>query len=121
MSFDADARALRSGGRQPSVAALARDVVSLKLDMDFIIESGLHSTHVINATSAAFMSAFEFAKLVADTVQSHDDPMLVEFCKISLPLPFHQYYGDMTTARLSALPVHGPARQKGFTLQSCMW
>jgi hypothetical protein len=42
------------------------NTVSWKLEMDFIIEQGPDSTHVLNAISPAFTGAFEFAKLVAD-------------------------------------------------------
>jgi L-2-hydroxyglutarate oxidase LhgO len=41
---------------------------SWKMEMDFVIESGPYSTHVLNAISPAFTGAFEFAKLVADRV-----------------------------------------------------
>lgn len=39
-----------------------------RLEMDFIIESGPNSTHVLNAISPAFTGAFEFAKLVIDRI-----------------------------------------------------
>jgi hypothetical protein len=34
--------------------------------MDFVVERGERSTHVLNAVSPAFTSAFAFARLVAD-------------------------------------------------------
>lgn len=39
-----------------------------ELVMDFLLESGLNSTHVLNAVSPAFTSAFSFARLVVDRV-----------------------------------------------------
>lgn len=41
---------------------------SWKLEMDFIVEEGYHSTHVLNAISPAFTAAFAFAGLVADKI-----------------------------------------------------
>lgn len=39
-----------------------------RLVMDFVVERGRHSTHVLNAISPAFTSAFAFAALVADGI-----------------------------------------------------
>jgi L-2-hydroxyglutarate oxidase len=39
-----------------------------RLVMDFVVEKGQHSTHVLNAISPAFTSAFAFAALVADGI-----------------------------------------------------
>jgi L-2-hydroxyglutarate oxidase LhgO len=44
------------------------NTASWKLEMDFVIESGPDSTHVLNAISPAFTGAFEFAKVVAERV-----------------------------------------------------
>ena len=37
-----------------------------RLEMDFIVEHGKHSVHVLNAVSPAFTSAFAFANFIAD-------------------------------------------------------
>ena len=42
------------------------NTVLWKLEMDFIIEKGPYSTHVLNAISPAFTASFSFAGLVAD-------------------------------------------------------
>jgi len=39
-----------------------------QLEMDFVIEHGQHSTHVLNAISPAFTSAFAFATHVVDSL-----------------------------------------------------
>lgn len=42
-----------------------------KLEMDFILESGKDSTHVLNAISPAFTGSMEFAKLVSDKAEAN--------------------------------------------------
>lgn len=42
------------------------DLESERLVMDFLLEKGEHSTHVLNAISPAFTSAFSFSRMVAD-------------------------------------------------------
>jgi len=42
------------------------DLQSERLVMDFLLEKGSNSTHVLNAISPAFTSAFSFARMVAD-------------------------------------------------------
>jgi len=44
------------------------DIREGRLEMDFVLERGLHSIHVLNAISPAFTSAFAFAELVADGI-----------------------------------------------------
>ena len=44
------------------------DHVARKLVMDLVVESGPDSTHVLNAISPAFTSAFSFAEVLADRV-----------------------------------------------------
>ncbi len=44
------------------------------LVMDFLIESGHHSTHILNAVSPAFTSAFAFARLVVEQYLNHTPP-----------------------------------------------
>lgn len=46
------------------------DTTTWKLEMDFIIEGGPSSTHVLNAISPAFTGSFAFARLVADKVEA---------------------------------------------------
>jgi len=45
------------------------DMRKNEMVMDFLIEQGPRSTHVLNAVSPGLTSAFEFAKLVADHVE----------------------------------------------------
>jgi L-2-hydroxyglutarate oxidase LhgO len=40
-----------------------------RLEMDFLIETGPRSLHVLNAISPAFTSSFAFAEHLANTVQ----------------------------------------------------
>ncbi len=42
------------------------DEEKMKLEMDFIVEKGKNSTHILNAISPAFTSSFAFAKYVLD-------------------------------------------------------
>ena len=42
------------------------NIRELRLEMDFVIEQGRHSIHVLNAISPAFTSAFAFAEWIAD-------------------------------------------------------
>ncbi len=45
------------------------------LVMDFLVESGPHSTHVLNAVSPAYTSAFAFARLVVEQyIQGYIEP-----------------------------------------------
>ena len=41
----------------------------MKLVMDFVVEKGENSTHVLNAVSPAFTSAFSFSKFIVDEVE----------------------------------------------------
>lgn len=41
-----------------------------KLEMDFLIERGRNSIHILNAISPAFTSSFAFAKMVVDEIQN---------------------------------------------------
>ena len=41
-----------------------------KLEMDFLIERGRNSIHILNSISPAFTSSFAFAKLVVDEIQN---------------------------------------------------
>lgn len=44
------------------------DKRTAKLEMDFVVEEGPASTHVLNAISPAFSASFAFSGLIADTV-----------------------------------------------------
>lgn len=54
----------------------------LKFIMDFIIESGPMSTHVLNAISPAFTGSFEFSKIVVDRATN---AISAQNCKIDEP------------------------------------
>lgn len=49
------------------------DKQSKKLAMDFIVERRKHETHILNAISPAFTSAFTFARYVLDNVEVHEE------------------------------------------------
>lgn len=53
----------------PGIRAQLLDKEKMKLEMDFVVEHGESSTHVLNAVSPAFTSAFSFSKFVADQVE----------------------------------------------------
>ena len=40
-----------------------------KLVMDFVVEHGENSTHVLNAVSPAFTCAFSFSKFIVDEIE----------------------------------------------------
>jgi len=42
------------------------DRAAHRLVMDFVVEPGERSTHILNAVSPAFTSAFPFARMVLD-------------------------------------------------------
>ncbi len=46
------------------------DKRSLKFVMDFLVEKGPNSTHILNAISPAFTSSFAFAEIIVDGVSS---------------------------------------------------
>lgn len=50
------------------IRAQLLDLEKGELVMDFLVEHGDNSTHVLNAVSPAFTSAFSFAKLVLDEI-----------------------------------------------------
>ncbi len=50
------------------IRAQLMDLEKGQLEMDFIIQPGAHSLHVLNAISPAFTSAFAFAPYLADQV-----------------------------------------------------
>jgi L-2-hydroxyglutarate oxidase LhgO len=62
---------LRSEHLEPSnkvgIRAQMLDRETGKLVNDFLIERGAHSTHILNAVSPAFTSAFPFARFVLDS------------------------------------------------------
>jgi L-2-hydroxyglutarate oxidase LhgO len=65
-----------SGDLEPSdkvgIRAQLFDRVRGALEMDFVIEAGERSTHVLNAVSPAFTCAFSFAEVVADKIEKRE-------------------------------------------------
>ncbi|MDN3512092.1 MAG: L-2-hydroxyglutarate oxidase [Candidatus Jettenia sp.] len=53
----------------PGIRAQLLDREKMKLVMDFVIEHGENSTHILNAVSPAFTSAFSFSKFIVDEVE----------------------------------------------------
>ena len=53
----------------PGIRAQLLDKKEMKLVMDFVVEQGENSTHVLNAVSPAFTSAFSFSKFIVDEVE----------------------------------------------------
>ena len=53
----------------PGIRAQLLDKKTMKLVMDFVVEHGENSTHVLNAVSPAFTSAFSFSKFVVNEVE----------------------------------------------------
>ncbi len=50
----------------PGIRAQLLDKKEMKLVMDFVVGHGENSTHVLNAVSPAFTSAFSFSKFIVD-------------------------------------------------------
>ena len=57
----------------PGIRAQLLDKKEMKLVMDFVVEHGENSTHVLNAVSPAFTSAFSFSKFIIDEVEKTID------------------------------------------------
>ncbi|HHT9144823.1 MAG: L-2-hydroxyglutarate oxidase [Candidatus Brocadiaceae bacterium] len=57
----------------PGIRAQLLDKKQMKLVMDFVVEHGENSTHVLNAVSPAFTSAFSFSKFIVDEVEKAID------------------------------------------------
>lgn len=53
----------------PGIRSQLLDRKEMKLVMDYIIEEGENSTHILNAVSPAFTSAFSFSKFIVDEVE----------------------------------------------------
>ncbi|HHT9142443.1 MAG: L-2-hydroxyglutarate oxidase, partial [Candidatus Brocadiales bacterium] len=51
------------------IRAQLLDKEGMKLVMDYVIERGENSTHILNAVSPAFTSAFSFSKFIVDEVE----------------------------------------------------
>ncbi|OHB98956.1 MAG: FAD-dependent oxidoreductase [Planctomycetes bacterium RIFCSPLOWO2_12_38_17] len=51
------------------IRAQLLDKEGMKLVMDYVIEEGENSTHILNAVSPAFTSAFSFSKFIVDEVE----------------------------------------------------
>jgi L-2-hydroxyglutarate oxidase LhgO len=54
---------------KPGIRAQLLDTETMKLVMDFVVEHGENSTHILNAVSPAFTSAFSFSKFIVDNVE----------------------------------------------------
>lgn len=57
----------------PGIRAQLLNKENMKLEMDFVIEHGENSTHILNAVSPAFTSAFSFSKFIVDKVEKAVD------------------------------------------------
>ena len=57
----------------PGIRSQLLDKEEMKLVMDFVVENGENSTHVLNAVSPAFTSAFSFSKFIVDEVEKAID------------------------------------------------
>ena len=55
--------------KEPGIRAQLVDTRTAELLSDFVIESGLRSTHVLNAVSPAFTASAPFAECVADMIE----------------------------------------------------
>ncbi|MGY9024757.1 MAG: L-2-hydroxyglutarate oxidase, partial [Candidatus Nanopelagicales bacterium] len=53
---------------RPGVRAQLLHVPTGKLEMDFVVEPGERSTHILNAVSPAWTSSLAFAKFVVDGI-----------------------------------------------------
>ena len=54
----------------PGIRAQLLDTEEMKLVMDFVVEHGENSTHILNAVSPAFTSAFSFSKFIVNEVEN---------------------------------------------------
>lgn len=57
----------------PGIRAQLLDTEKMALVMDFVVEQGENSTHILNAVSPAFTSAFSFSKYIVDKVENAMD------------------------------------------------
>ncbi len=69
------APSLNQGDVQPGIAKVGIrpqlvDARAMRLVMDFVMEDGPHSTHILNAISPAFTASLAFADLVLDHILS---------------------------------------------------
>ena len=53
----------------PGIRSQLLDKKEMKLVMDYVVEQGENSTHILNAVSPAFTSAFSFSKFIVDEVE----------------------------------------------------
>ncbi|MCF6159429.1 MAG: L-2-hydroxyglutarate oxidase [wastewater metagenome] len=56
----------------PGIRAQLLNKENMKLEMDFVIEYGENSAHILNAVSPAFTSAFSFSKYIVDKMEELD-------------------------------------------------
>ena len=58
-----------NGYMQPGIRAQLLDKEKRKLVMDFVIDRGENSIHILNAVSPAFTCAFSFSKFIVDEME----------------------------------------------------
>ncbi len=56
---------------ETGIRAQLLDIEKMKLVMDFVVERGENSTHILNAVSPAFTCAFSFSKFIADKIEKY--------------------------------------------------
>ncbi len=56
---------------RPGIRAQLLDTEARSLVMDFVVEHGQNSTHVLNAVSPAFTCSFSFSRLVVDGIEKN--------------------------------------------------
>jgi L-2-hydroxyglutarate oxidase LhgO len=54
----------------PGTRAQLLDREKMRLTMDFVVEYGENSTHILNAVSPAFTCAFSFSRFIVDEINS---------------------------------------------------
>ncbi len=70
LASNVEARHYRRWG-QPGIRAQLLDIKAKKLEMDFVIEGGARSTHVLNAVSPGWTCSLPFASYVTDLIQKN--------------------------------------------------
>ncbi len=58
---------------EPGIRAQLVDTTAMTLVMDFVVEHGEHSTHVLNAVSPAFTGSFSFSRYLVDEFERRAD------------------------------------------------
>jgi L-2-hydroxyglutarate oxidase LhgO len=55
---------------EPGIRAQLLDIKNRKLEMDFVIEGDVHSTHLLNAVSPGWTCAIPFARYAVDQIEA---------------------------------------------------